>query len=372
MRRLIFLALAIISLCTFAATEGPGTAHRVVHIRDLATVEGVRENSLLGYGLVIGLRGTGDRDQTIFTTQALSSAMQRMGISVPASGPRVKNIAAVFVTAKLPPFSTQGTAMDVTVSSIGDAISLEGGTLLLSPLRAPDGEIYATAQGPLTLGGYSAGGSANSKQMNHPTVARIPGGAIVERTVALDLAGRKKIALLLREQDFSTAHAVEEVINREMSHPMAHAIDARRIELSLEGKTETSIPSLMAVIENLSVAMRVPSRVVVNERTGTVVMGSDVRLGAVSILHGGLTVEISTTFSVSQPNQFGSGETTVVPEQKLKTQDSIAKRIELPEGASVQQLVNGLQTMGASSRDVISILQALKAAGALQADLEVL
>ncbi len=372
MRCFAQFALCIaLSLPLFAA-EPAAVQQRRVRIRDLATVEGVRENSLVGYGLVVGLNGTGDRDQTIFTTQALSSVLQRLGVQIPPTGPRVKNIAAVLVTAKLPPFAAPGTSIDVSVSSIGDATSLNGGTLLVSPLRAVDGEIYATAQGPLALGGFSAGNSANAKQVNHPTSGRIPNGATVERNVSNVLSGRSALSLILREQDFSTAHAVETEINHEMMRPIARAVDARRIELTLADDRTSSVPALLALIEDLSIPVRVPSRVVVNERTGTVVMGKEVRLGAVSILHGGLTVEISTTFNASQPNALAKGDTVVVPEQKLTARESNARRIELPEGASVEQLVNGLQTIGATSRDIISILQALKAAGALQSELEVL
>lgn len=343
-----------------------------VRIGDIATVEGVRDNPLIGYGLVVGLNGTGDRRQTVFTTQTLSNILLRMGLQVPPGAMRVNNVAAVFVTASLPPFARPGTQLDVTVSSIGDAKSLDGGTLLISPLRAADGQVYATAQGSLTVGGYASGAPGNSKQLNHPTVGRIPAGAIVERDSSVQLSSLEHISLLLREPDFAAADTVADAINREMHAPFAQAIDGRRIELLFGKEHSAALPSVLARIQAVTVEAQLPAKVIVNERTGTIVLGKNVRLGAVSILHGNLSVEIATELSVSQPNPLANGQTTVVPEQKLRTQEGPARRIELVEGATVEQLVNGLQSIGATSRDVVSILQALKAAGALHGELEVL
>jgi flagellar P-ring protein precursor FlgI len=343
-----------------------------IKIRDLATVEGVRENPLIGYGMIVGLAGTGDRRQTVFTTQTLASVLQRMGAQIPASAVRVNNVAAVFVTANLPPFARPGTQLDVTVSSIGDAKSLEGGLLLLAPLYGADGQIYAAAQGPVAVGGYSAGGTGNSKQVNHPTVGRIPAGGRVERALPFSFDRLLPVNLLLREPDFSTAGEISDAINHLFGHEVATARDGGRVEVNAASTGVANLTSVLAKIENLAVTVHRRARVVVNERTGTVVMGQDVRLGAVSILHGGFSVQISIEFEVSQPQPFSQGKTAVVGQQEVQTKELAARRVEIGEGASVDQLVNGLQNMGATARDVISILQAIKAAGALDADLEVI
>jgi flagellar P-ring protein precursor FlgI len=343
-----------------------------VLIRDIATVEGIRENPLIGYGMVVGLNGTGDRRQTVFTIQTLASVLQRMGVQIPAGSVRVNNVAAVFVTAALPPFSRPGTRVDVTVSSIGDAKSLEGGLLLLTPLYGADGQVYAAAQGALIVGGYSAGTTGNSRQVNHPTVGRVPAGGLVERDVSLDLRSLSKLSLLLSEPNFSAADQIASTINRELGRELATAIDSRRVDILVASNGISNLPALLARIEKLSVSFEPRAKVVVNERTGTIVMGKDVRLGAVSILHGSFSVEITTEFSVSQPTPLSKGQTAVVAQPDVRTQETPARRVELADGASVEQLVSGLQAIGATARDVIAILQAIKAAGALQADLEVL
>ena len=347
-----------------------------VLIRDLASVEGVRANPLLGYGIVVGLNGTGDRRQTVFTTQTLAGVLSRLGVQIPAASVRVNNVASVFVTSSLPPFSRPGTQLDVTVASIGDAKSLEGGILLLTPLRGADGEIYAAAQGALTIGGYSAGSGGAGKQVNHPTVGRIPEGGLVERDTSVDLRGMTKVSLLLADESFGTAEAVAAAVNREFEAPLATAVDSRRVEVVLAtgpgSGGKMPIPAMLARIERLPVAVERRARVVVNERTGTIVMGRDVQLRAVSILHGSLSVEIATHINVSQPEPLSQGRTLATPETKIKAEETPARRVELGEGATVEQLVNGLQAIGASARDVIAILQALKAAGALDADLDVL
>ena len=345
---------------------------RRVLIRDLTTVAGVRDNPVLGYGMVVGLKGTGDRQQTVFTTQTLANLLQRMGVQAPGTSMRINNVAAVFVTATLPPFSRPGTRLDVTVSSTGDAKSLEGGLLLLTPLYGADGRVYGAAQGAVTLGGYSVGGFGNSKQVNHPTVGRIPGGGLVERDSAVDIPKGERVSLLLADSDFSTAEEVAGAINREFGKRVATAADGRRVDLDPAIAGEPGLPALFARVENLAVEVHRRARVVVNERTGTVVMGKDVRLGAVSILHGNFSIEIATEFNVSQPEPWSRGETAVVAQPDVRAQEQPARRIELNEGASVEQLVNGLQTIGATARDVIAILQAIKAAGALEAELEVI
>jgi flagellar P-ring protein precursor FlgI len=360
--------LLLASLRVFAASQD-----KRVLVRDITTIEGVRENPLVGYSIVVGLNGTGDRRQTLFTTQTLANVMQRLGVQIPASSVRMNNVAAVFVTASLPAFARSGMELDVTVSSIGDAKSLEGGVLLLTPLRGPDGQVYAQAQGALTLGGYSAGGSGNSKMQNHPTVGRVPNGGTVERRLTVDLSHMTTVSLMLRQPDFTAAHDIASAINHQFGKDISTATDSRQINVEVSGAGSLSVPDLISQIQNLSISFHPPAKVVVNERTGTIVMGGDVKLSAVSVLHGGLTVEVATTFSVSQPNPLSkNGETEVVPEQQVTAHESTAKSIRLGEGASVEDLINGLQSMGATARDIVAILQAIKAAGGLQADLEVL
>jgi flagellar P-ring protein FlgI len=368
-RYVCFLLQIVLAIapCSFA---GNGDVHRLL-IRDVATVEGVRDNSLIGYGLVVGLKGTGDRQQTYFTVQTLASILARMGVQIPTASVRVNNVAAVFVTASLPPFSRPGMHLDVMVSSSGDARSLEGGLLLLTPLYAADGQVFAAAQGPLVVGGYSSGSASNSKQVNHPTVGRIPGGALVERDSSLSLAGLDHLSLLLNDASFTTAEEVASAVNRQWSTEIATVIDSRRIEIRIP-PTTASIPGLLARVEGIEVEVHRRAKVVVNERTGTIVLGQDVHLGAVSILHGNLSIEVTTTFSASQPPALSNGQTEVLSQTKVNATESPARNVELKEGASVEQLVMRLQAIGATARDVVSILQAIKAAGALEAELEVI
>lgn len=370
LRRIAFAALLLALGTSASATE---EQNRQVLIRDIATIEGIRENPLIGYGVVVGLKRTGDSQQTLFTTQTLANMLQRLGVQIPAATIQVRNIAAVMVTASLPPFARPGTSLDVTVSSVGDAKSLEGGVLLLTSLHAADGQVYAEAQGPLTLGGYTIGANGNSKEVNHVTVGRVPSGGIVERDSSIDLARMKTVSLNLREQDFTVTRDVANVINHEFGKQVAVAANSRRIDLSIPLMGDSSVPTLIAKVQNLSVPIHPPAKVVMNERTGTIVMGGDVKLSPVSVLHGDLTVEVTTTFVVSQPTPFSkTGTTEVVPETSVKSKEGPARSIELKEGASVEELINGLHAMGATARDIVAILQAIKAAGGLQAQLEVL
>ena len=367
--RFPYASLALLLLVSLCGSAQENKTH--LPIRDLASIEGVRENPLIGYGMVVGLAGTGDRRQTMFSTQTLANILQKMGVQIPAASVSVKNIAAVFVTASLPAFSRPGSQIDVTVSSIGDATSLEGGTLLLVPLYAADGQVYAEAQGAVTLGGYTAGHSGtNSKQVNHPTAGRIPNGGLVERDASIDLRRLTKISLLVRDPDFRITRDMAAAINQEVGRPIATAVDSGRVDL--ENLPTSGLSELLATLLGLKVEIHPRARVVVSERTGTIVMGKDVRLSAVSILHGDLSIEIATEYQVSQPAPFGNGQTAVVPQTDVQAKDDKTKRIELGEGASVEQLVNGLQAIGATARDVVAILQAIKAAGALEADLEVI
>ena len=366
-----FLRFFVVLVLATATARAESEAHKVL-IRDVTTVEGVRDNSLIGYGLVVGLKGTGDRQQTYFTVQTLASILARMGVQIPSASVRVNNVAAVFVTASLPPFARPGMHLDVMVSSSGDARSLEGGLLLLTPLYAADGQVFAAAQGPLVIGGYAAGSATNSKQVNHPTVGRVPGGALIERDSSLDLARLQHLSLLLNEASFSTAEGVASVINQEWSASIATVIDGRRVDIKVSPEDPAAIPALLARVENLEVEVRRRAKVVVNERTGTVVLGKDVHLGAVSILHGNFSIEVTTVYAVSQPNPLANGQTEVIPQGKVSATEAPARNVELSEGASVEQLVTRLQAIGATARDVVSILQAIKAAGALEAELEVM
>ena len=347
---------------------------RRARVKDIASVEGVRDNQLVGYGIVVGLHGTGDSSQTVFPLQTLESALERMGVSLQgnamASMMQTRNMAAVFLSGTLPPFAEPGNKVDVTVSSAGDARSLEGGVLLLAPLYGPDGQIYAQAQGPMVLGGYAVTANGSSKSVNYPTTARIPSGAIVERGVPLDLSQMRTLSLLLNDADFRTAETVASDIDRALGRPVAHAMDSRRIELQPTPKED--IPALLASVEEVEVEVFPRAKVVVNERTGTVVIGGNVTLQPVTILHGGLVVNVVSHFEVSQPNPMAQGSTQVVRQTTVQVQDKPVNRIELKEGATVDDLVQNLQQIGATARDIVSILQAMKAAGALEAELEVL
>ena len=364
-------------LAAFESTMAGGEASpQMARIKDVASIEGIRDNQLVGYGLVVGLRGTGDSSQTVFPAQTLISALERMGITVPqtgsnsASNMQVKNMAAVFVVATLPPFSRPGYKMDITVSSAGDARSLEGGILLMTPLYGPDGQIYAQAQGALVLGGYMASSGGNARQLNHPTTARIPGGALVERPVPFDLKQMRTVSVVLNDADFHTAERMAAAIDQALGKARAHAVDSRRVEIA--AASDEDIAALLDRVEAVEVEVFPRARVVVNERTGTVVIGGTVRLQPVSILHGGLSVNVISQTLVSQPNPLSSGTTQVVQQTAVQAQDKPVNRIDLKEGATVEDLVQELQRTGAGARDVISILQAMKEAGALEADLEVL
>ncbi len=369
----ILVAAAIAVSAGLSRSETPGQRARV---KDVATIEGIRDNQLVGYGLVVGLRGTGDSSQTVFPAQSLISALERMGVTVPqtgsnsASNMQVKNMAAVFVVATLPPFSRPGYRVDITASSAGDARSLDGGILLMTPLYGADGQIYAQAQGALVLGGYMSTAAGNTRQLNHPTTARIPGGALVERPVPFELKQMQTVSVILNDADFHTAERLASAINLSLGSTRAHAVDSRRVELI--PLTNEDIPSLLDKVEGVEVEVFPRARVVVNERTGTVVIGGMVRLQPVSILHGGLSVSVIAQTEVSQPGPMSGGTTQVVQQTSVQAQDKPVNRIDLKEGATVEDLVQELQRIGAGARDVISILQAMKEAGALEADLEVL
>ena len=375
--RLVVLLLLISLTAGWADTPhaadaipgAPGT-----RLKDLVTLEGVRENQLIGYGLVVGLAGTGDRRQTVFSTQSLTNLLERMGVSVSPTAIRVNNTAAVMVTATLPAFARPGAHIDVTTSSIGDASNLQGGLLLITPLKGVDGQTYAVAQGPIVTGGFVAGKGGNSQTTNHPTVARVPNGAIVERA-SPSPAQDARIRLQLRQADFTTSARIARAVNARFANspaPVARAENAGMVSIMLPAEFAARSTEFIAELEVLSVSVDRGARVVVNERTGTIVMGKDVRIGPVAILQGNLTVEIQTSFAVSQPAPLGPGSTEVVPQVGVAAKQEKARNVVLKQGATVEELVRALNAIGSTARDVIVILQNLRAAGALEAELEVI
>lgn len=343
-----------------------------VRVKDIAEIEGVRANQLLGYGIVVGLNRTGDRvQQNIYARQSLRNLLERMGLSVETDSLRPENIATVLVTAQLPPFARQGSKIDVTVNSIGDARSLQGGTLVLTPLKGVDGQIYGLAQGPLSIGGISAGDAGNSVEINHPTVGRIPGGATIERAVTTDFAAASALTLVLRQDDFTTAARLGRSVNERFGVGTARATDGRNVEVTLPIKYRDDRVGFIAELESLKLQTDAIAKVIINERTGTIVMGRDVRLSSVAISQGGVTVRIGTQFEVSQPSVLSrTGETVAVPRTSVEVDERQPKSVVLPDGASVDEVVRGLRAVGVSARDIISILQAIKSAGALAAELE--
>ncbi len=372
MRLKICLIIGLGALLAVRVGAAPSTPS--ARIKDLAAIEGVRDNQLLGYGLVVGLAGTGDKRQTVFSAQTLTNLLERMGVSVDPRAIQVRNTAAVMVTANLPPFAQPGSRIDVTAAAIGDAATLQGGVLLLTPLKAASGEVYAVSQGPVITGGFSAGGGGNSRTLNHPTTGRIPGGAIVERA-APSITPADQLRWRLRDSDFTTAARLAAAINQRFpapDRPAARAENAGLVVVSVPESFRTSTVEFVSVVENLTIETDRPARIVINERTGTIVMGKDVRIAPVSILHGALTVEIQTSFAVSQPAPFGEGQTAVTPEVAVDVREEQAKKVALDPGATVEDLARALIAIGSTPRDIIAILQNLRAAGALDAHLEVI
>lgn len=352
---------------------GFATPVAAVRVKDLASVEGARENQLIGYGLVVGLAGTGDRSQAVFSIQSLTNLLQRMGVSISPSATRVRNTAAVMVTATLPPFAQAGQRIDVTTASLGDASSIQGGLLLLTPLKAADGEVYAVAQGALTIGGFRAGGQGNSQTLNHPTVGRISGGALVERT-APSPSPSSVFRLQLHRADFTTAARVSEAINQALGDgdTVARSESPGIIVVRTPSVYASRAVEFVSSIENLEVRSDAAARIVINERTGTLILGGDMRIRPVAILHGNLSVEIQTSYEVSQPAPLSGGETKVVPDVKVSAKEQRSQNIVLKQGASVEDLVKALGAIGSTPRDILSILESLKVAGALDAEIEVI
>lgn len=364
--RLVTLALLI------ALPAAAASSSSTVRLKDIATLRGVPSEPLVGYGLVVGLNKTGDRRQTLFSAQSLANMLERFGVAVPADGMKVENVAAVLVTAELGPFAQMGARLDVTASSIGDARSLQGGTLLPTPLRRIDGSVVALAQGPLSIGGFGAAGGGSSVAVNHLTVGRVPSGGLVQVTRQTALPTLDRIAFALREPDFMSARHVADAINVELGGDLARVDDAGTVTVTVPPEARATIASFVARLEPLPVMVDQVARVAINERTGTVVLGGDVRIGPAAVAHGNLAVRIDTQLQVSQPEPFSNGETRVVPQTQVNVQETDAQLVELQSGATLADVVRALNALGATPRDIIAIMQALKAAGALRAEIVIL
>jgi flagellar P-ring protein precursor FlgI len=381
-----FLIIFVVTMLWFTAAFG-------ARLKDIASIKGIRTNQLIGYGLVIGLNGSGDKGGTDFTIQGLANMLERMGIRVTAEDLKVSNVAAVMVNATLPPFARIGKKIDVTVSSIGDAKSLQGGTLLLTPLKGVDGKIYALAQGPLSTGGFSAGGAAGGGvTKNHPTVGRISGGATVEREIPLSLKQRSELTVMLNSPDFTTADRVARTINERLGHSFAEPIDSGTIAIKIPNYYRDKVVQLLAAVEDVEVIPDSVAKVIVSEKTGTVVIGENVRVQTVAVAHGNLSIQIKETKNVSQPLPFAprppaerapsqtqegvivapGGSTVVTPESEVAVEEEDNRLLLVPQGRTIGDLVRALNAMGVTPRDLITILQAMKAAGALQAELEII
>jgi len=390
MAGVIFLAATAI----LAMAGGmPVSEAQAARVKDVATISGVRDNHLLGYGMVVGLAGTGDDVKNGFTKESLSNLLSRQGLTMKDREIKADNVAAVMVTASLPPFAKIGSKVDVIVSSIGDAKSLQGGTLLLTPLKGTDGQVYAVAQGPIVLGGFSAGGQSGSVTKNHPGVGRIPNGGAVEKELQYEFAQKKSLTINLYRDDFTTARKLESIINAAVKDVQAQQIDSCSVNVRITSPLPGGIMEVVSLIENLDLPVDSPAVVVMNEKTGTVVMGESVRISTVAVAHGNLTIQIKETSNVSQPLPFApgppvggglpvrtkggttvapGGQTVVTTDTNVGATEEKSQLVIVPHGATIQDLVKALNAIGASPRDLITIMQTIKEAGALQAALKIM
>jgi flagellar P-ring protein FlgI len=354
----------------------PTTAqvHAAVRVKDLAKLDGFQSTPLVGYGLVVGLNKTGDRRQTIFSAQTLANMLERFGVVVAGDQMKVENVAAVMVTAELPPFMRGGARIDVTASSVGDARSLQGGVLLPTPLHGPDGSVVVLAQGPLSIGGFGGGKGGNSVQVNHLTAGRVPSGGLVQPVPALaSFRPADLIILSLDQPDYTTATRLATVLSKELGEGSARVVDPASVAVKVPEQYKSAVPDLMARLEQLPLEVDSPARIVINERTGTVIVGANVRITAAAVAHGNLSVKISTKYTASQPAPLARvGETVVVPEEKVDVTEGGGQLVALEEGTTLQAVVKALNALGATPRDIIAIMQALKAAGALRAEIVVI
>jgi flagellar P-ring protein precursor FlgI len=373
MKARLFL-ICLVCLATVLSGLNAGAAR----VKDLAQLHGVRNNQLIGYGLISGLNGTGDdMKKSVFTLQAIYNMMTRHGITIDPNNIndiKVKNVAAVMVTTSLPPFAKSGSTLDVQVSSMGDSKSLAGGTLLMTPLVGPDGNVYAVAQGPITLGAFSFGGKAAQVQKNHPTVGRISGGAIIERSIPVTLGGDGHLQYQIRDADFTTASNMAETINRTFGPGTAFPDSPGTIDVTIPEKYQDKLIDFIAAVETLDVNADTTAKVVVNERTGTIVMGKDIRLSTVAVSHGNLSLIIRDDFNVSQPNPLAEGETVVTPQTDISVieEDGQLVLLDMQKGVSIGEIASALNAIGATPRDLIAIFQAIKASGSLYGELIIL
>jgi len=364
-------ALRALTLLAFAAVFVSSSAD-AARLKDMASVKGVRSNQIIGYGLVVGLRGTGDKAGARFTTQSLRSLLSKMGIALDPNAIRVANVAAVMVTADLPPFARTGAEIDAVVSSIGDAQSLEGGMLLMTPLLGNDGEIYAIAQGAVAVGGFSVQGGGAAVSQNHPTVGTLVGGATVEREVPYSLVGREQFEISLHNPDFTTARRTASRINEAFGTQVAAARDSGTLDLKIPDRFRNDVVGFLARVETLDVVPDKSARIILNERTGTIVMGDQVRVSTVAVSHGNLTVIVNRTNQVSQPAPFGRGQTTRLQNTEIEAFEEQAQLSVIEETVTIGELVRALNAMGTTPTDLISIIQAIKASGALAAEVEMM
>ena len=387
--RFRFSLLIIFIINVFLASTAIGA-----RIKDIATIKGIRTNQLFGYGLIIGLNGSGDKGGTNFTIQGLVNMLEKMGVHVNVQDVKVSNVAAVMVSATLPPFARIGKKIDVIISSIGDAKSLQGGTLLLTPLKGVDGKIYALAQGPLSVGGFSAGGAAGGGvTKNHPTVGRISGGATVEREIPFSFKDKRELIIILNNPDFITATRATNAINSCFGQGLAKPIDSGTLKITIPHYFQDKVVTLVAKLEDLKIIPDSVAKVIVNEKTGTVVIGENVRILTVAVAHGNLSIQIKEGKEVSQPLPFApsppaegstptqgaegvvvapGGSTVVTPESEVTVEEEGKRLLLVPEGNTISELVRALNAIGVTPRDLITILQAMKAAGSLQAELEII
>ena len=365
------LVLLVLAICMVSVQTAVFAESATTRIKDIAKVQGVRSNQLIGYGLVVGLNGSGDSNKTLETLQSVVNMLKDFGVTISASTLKTKNVAAVMVTANLPPFVREGDNLDVTVSSMGDAKSIQGGTLLQTPLKAGNGQVYAVAQGAVSTGGFSAGNGGNSAQKNFPTVGTTPNGAIVERSVEDDIGTDGTMSLSLSKADFTTASRIANAINAQYGG-IARAANPGRIDITIPSYYRGNVVGFVSSIEELPVTPDNIAKVVVNERTDTIVMGGNISVDEIAITQGGLSISIQKTADVNQPEPFSPGSTIVTKNTEVKAKEDKANSIVLPATANVSDIVGALNAVGATPRDIISILQAIKAAGALHADLEII
>jgi flagellar P-ring protein precursor FlgI len=338
----------------------------------MAAIKGIRTNQLVGYGLVVGLDGTGDKSGTEFTIRSLVNMMEQMGVNVNPGDVKVKNVAAVMVTAKMLPFSRIGNRIDVMVASVGDAKSLVGGTLLLTPLRGVDSQIYALAQGPISVGGIGAGGAGGGVVKNHLLAARVADGGTIERELPVVLDGKESLTMTLFNPDFTTAQRLSQSINDEMGEAVAKALDSGTVGLSIPENQRNNVAGFLARLETLNVSPDTVAKIIVNEKTGTVVVGENVRISTVAISHGNLSISVRESAVVSQPNAFASGETVTTAKTDIEIKEEANNLMVIESGSTIRELVRALNAIGVTPRDLISIFQSIKAAGALQAELEII